>query len=105
DALELHARKDHADVTRDEILEEHESVLRRDAALGPQAALNFDEARQHHRPLHDAEARLRLALAREHDAEVQALVAHMRERMARIDRDGREDREELVMEAVLKNRE
>ena len=62
-------------------------------------ARDREEARQHRRHLHDAEPVLERPLAREHDAEVQALVSHLRERVARVDRDRREDREDLVVEA------
>ena len=103
DALEPHAREDGPDVPGDEVLEEHERVLRRSpSAL---SARHLDEAREHHRHLHDAEARLALALAREHHAEVQALVANVRERVARVDRDRRQDREDLVVEALVERGE
>ena len=90
-------------MARDEVLEEDERVLRRSARCLD--AVHLEEARQHHRHLHDAEPRLGLAFAREHDAEVQALVADVRERMARVDRDRREDREDFVVETLVERRE
>ena len=61
---------------------------------------------EHRRHLDDAEPRLvPLVLAREHDAEVEALVAHVRERVPGVDRDRREDREDLVVEALVEGGE
>ena len=67
--------------------------------FGAFTPVTVEEPRQHHRHLHDAEARLDRPLALEHDAEVEALVPEVRERVAGVDGDRREDREDLVVEA------
>jgi hypothetical protein len=48
---------------------------------------------------------LELPFAHEHDAEVQALVAQVRERVPRVDRDRRQDREDLAVKALVERRE
>ena len=61
--------------------------------------LHGDDAREHRRHLHDAEPRIEhVVLAREHDPEVEALVAKVRKRVAGVDRDRREHREDVVLE-------
>ena len=84
-------------MARDEVLEQHERASRAPCELHAESS-----ARQHRGHLHDAEARLEhVVLAREHDAEVEALVAQVRERVPGIDRDRREHREDVVVEALV----
>ncbi len=90
--LDAHARKDGRRVAGDEVLEQDERAGRKLSALRADAA-HRRQTREHRRDLDDAEPRLVRTLAHEHDAEVQTLVSHLRERVARVDRDRREDQE------------
>ncbi len=65
-----------------------------------------DEAAQHRRDLDDAEARLLpVVLPREHDPEVDRLVAEVRKRVAGIDRQRRQHREDVGAKALVEGRE
>ncbi len=97
DAAQAHSREDRADVPRNDLFDEDERVPRR-LAVRRADARHLHEARDHHRHLHDTERRLAAAVAIEHDAEVQGLVAEVRERVTRVDGDRREDREDLALE-------
>ena len=44
-------------------------------------------------------------VAREHHTEIQALVAQVRKRVPGVDRDGRQDREDVVLEARVEQSE
>ena len=83
----------------DDVLEQNERANR------PLDA-HAHESAQHGGHLDDAEARLPpLVLVGEHDPEVDGFVAKMRERMARIDGQGREDGEDIGPKALIEHGE
>ena len=97
-AAHLHAGKQLADMRMQDGREEHEAVratryLRR----------HQDGSRQHARRLHDGLGGVapESVLALQFDRKVQALVEHARERMRRVETDGRQYRHHLAQEKIL----
>ena len=104
-ALQTRAREDAAYVPSDQIFEEDERMARR-RPIREDDARHLQKARNHHRHLHDAKrGHATNAFTRKHHADVEALVANVRKRVTRVDRDGRENREELAMESLVQLRE
>ncbi len=82
----------------DEVFEQDDRA-RGGPAGGRLDASDGEEARQNGRHLDDAEAGLQRPFAQEHHPDVEALVAHLGERVPRVDRDGGQDREDFVVKA------
>ncbi len=98
-AAQPRGREELLHVAGDHVLDEHEGARR---AVDPHA----EEAAEHRGHLEHAEAGLLpLVLAGEHDAEVDALVAEVGERVPRVDRERRQHREDVGAEALVEEGE
>ncbi len=93
-----HLREDLGRVAHDQVLDLHERAA---GALVRHA----NQARQHRGDLHDAEGGIgRVQPLLEDDADVDALVPHVRERVHRVDGDRRQHREDLASEVLVEAR-
>ncbi len=83
-----------------------DQVFQRDVRAPRTRQRHPHQPRQRSRNLHHAERGLdRVLTAREHHAHVDALVAHVRERVHRVDRDRREHRKDVLVEMGIERRQ
>ena len=98
-ADDLHPRKERLQVQRYQVFE-------RQVALAPLIRkIERDEARQHRRHLHARESQLSLLRIAHEDREVQREMRDVRKRMAGVDRERGQHREDLLPEHAVQLRE